>query len=97
MNKENLQNRSVCLVSISGAGHSGTTLLASMIGNHPEVHLITYETGWFLDSQESNEGAFNYLRKFTNENSRATVIVEKTPKHVFHTDKIKKYWPETRF
>jgi protein O-GlcNAc transferase len=96
MNQENSQNRSARLVSVSGAGHSGTTLLASMIGNHPEVHLITHETGWFLDPLGSNKGA-ELLTKFKDENNRATIIVEKTPRHVHHIDKISEELPETRF
>jgi hypothetical protein len=97
MNQKKLANRSVRMVSVSGAGHSGTTLLASMIGNHPEVHLITYETGWFLDTQEGINKALNYLEKFTSENNHKNVIVEKTPRHLYHLEKISEEIPGTRF
>ena len=97
MDRIESQVPSMRMVSVSGAGHSGTTLLASMIGNHPEVHLITYETGWFLNPLENYNLVSNQLSKFKVENKSAHVIVEKTPRHVYHIDKISEVYPQTRF
>jgi hypothetical protein len=92
-----MENRPVRLVSVSGPGHSGTTLLASMIGNHEKVHLITYETGWFLNSRDNYLEALNHLKSFSNENYQAPIIVEKTPRHVYHISRIAELLPDTRF
>ena len=92
-----MENRRVRLVSVSGPGHSGTTLLASMIGNHEKVHLITYETGWFLNSRDNYSEALNYLKSFSNEKYQVPIIVEKTPRHVHHISRIAELLPDTRF
>jgi hypothetical protein len=94
MELNTLQSDRATLISVSGAGHSGTTLLASMVGSHPDVHLITWETGWFL-GEDDFEYPISELKQFLKDG--VSVVVEKTPRHMYHIDKIAKTINGTKF
>jgi len=80
------------LISISGCGHSGTTLTATVLGAHKNLLLIPNETRMFIDE---NYDINNFI--FNNYTNEKTAIVEKTPNHVYVLDKIKLTYPETKF
>ena len=89
---ENKLLNNLNLISISGCGHSGTTLTATVLGAHKNLLLIPTETRMFLDDfYDINSFIFN---NYTNEK---TSIIEKTPNHVYVLDKIKLKYPETKF
>jgi hypothetical protein len=80
------------LISISGCGHSGTTLTATVLGAHKNLLLIPTETRMFLDeSYDINNFIFN------NYSNEKTMVIEKTPNHIYVLDKIKKEYPDTKF
>jgi len=80
------------LISISGCGHSGTTLTATVLGAHKNLLLIPTETRMFLDeSYDINNFIFN------NYSDKETMVIEKTPNHLYVLDKIKKEYPDTKF
>lgn len=80
------------LISISGCGHSGTTLTATVLGTHKNLLLIPTETRMFLDeSYDINNFIFN------NYSGKETMVIEKTPNHVYVLDKIKKEYPDAKF
>lgn len=82
---------------VVGCGHSGTTLLASRIARSPEIYLHPEETGLF-------QPAFgdHFSRKMLSillsaaEQSGASYLLEKTPKHVQCVGTIERYFPEAK-
>ena len=80
------------LISVSGCGHSGTTLTATVLGAHKNLLLIPTETRMFLNEFYDID---NFI--FNNYTSEKIYIIEKTPNHVYVLDKIKLKYPETKF
>jgi len=68
---------------IVGCGHSGTTLLASRLGQHPRVELIPMETSWYLPQQSLKNTRNSMLVKLQEAEAKdCVVLLEKTPKHI---------------
>ena len=89
---ENKLLNNLNLISISGCGHSGTTLTATVLGTHKNLLLIPTETRMFLDeSYDINNFIFN------NYSNEKTMVIEKTPNHIYVLDKIKQEYPDTKF
>jgi len=89
---ENKLLNNLNLISISGCGHSGTTLTATVLGTHKNLLLIPTETRMFIDeSYDINNFIFN------NYSDKQTMIIEKTPNHIYVLDKIKKEYPNAKF
>jgi len=80
------------LISISGCGHSGTTLTATVLGAHKNLLLIPTETRMFIDKSYNID---NFI--FHNYSNEKTGIIEKTPNHIYHIDKIINMYPKTKF
>lgn len=90
----------VPMISISGCGHGGTTLLATVLGAHPNVLLIDCETKWFLGLGPLALGRVRQAREFLarrNHESTVQKILEKTPRHVFRIPYIRSLFPGTPF
>lgn len=91
-----LQSR-VKTALIVGCGHSGTTLLASRIARSPQIYLHPEETGLFLPAF----GAY-FSKKIlavllsAAEQSGASYLLEKTPKHVHCFAEIERHFPEAK-
>jgi hypothetical protein len=82
---------------VLGCGHSGTTLIASRLGNHPAVALIPEETNLF----EPRRPLARARRFLVAARARALgegrqVVLEKTPKHVRVTGRLRRLLPEAR-
>jgi len=89
---ENKLPNNLNLISISGCGHSGTTLTATVLGAHKNLLLIPTETRMFLDeSYDINNFIFN------NYSNEKTMVIEKTPNHIYVLDKIKQEYPDAKF
>jgi hypothetical protein len=92
-----LENK-IPLCCIVGCGHTGTTLLASKLSNHPKVMGIGRETKFielginslFCSRQILNE--WQYFAERDNKN----LILEKTPKHIYCYKEIKKVAPNSK-
>jgi protein O-GlcNAc transferase len=78
-------------IFVSGFGHSGTTLIASILGAHSQVHLIPYETRWFMKQK-----TFYDIESYAH-NIKESHIVEKTPSHVHKIRGISKAFPDAKF
>ncbi|HTI48958.1 MAG TPA: sulfotransferase [Casimicrobiaceae bacterium] len=80
---------------ICGCGHSGTTLAATMLSQHPRLYVPLYESEAFLEDGL----AAQRLAKLVAEASAAgkTMIVEKTPRHIRKVDAIRRAIPGARF
>jgi len=79
-------------IFVFGVGHSGTTLCASILGAHQEVHLITFETGLLLDSENFGQAKMQ-LQKLWLESGKQR-LVEKTPGHLARVKEIVKFFPQ---
>jgi hypothetical protein len=66
---------------ICGCGHSGTTLLATILANHPRIHVPLYESEAFLGSDAQAKASLDRL-KCEGAAAGRPILVEKTPKHV---------------
>ncbi len=81
------------LISVSGCGHGGTTLMATIIGSHKNLYLYPYETWAFVDGYP--EKIDNLLQNKYDDN--VIGIVEKTPKHIYFIDQINNRYQDTSF
>ena len=81
---------------ICGCGHSGTTLAASILAAHPEVHIPLDETEIF---RQPPDEARRLYRKLLRAAARAgkRVLIEKTPRHIHHLELIRTTVPGARF
>ena len=85
------------LVLICGCGHTGSSILARLIGAHPSIYFVNHESGMFLANRFYNED--EYFNKFISLSSleSKSLILEKTPRHVWHIDYIRRKHPNTKF
>jgi hypothetical protein len=81
---------------ICGCGHSGTTLVATILSRHPEVYLPLYESEAFLLSEETAVERLDRLRERTLESGKR-ILIEKTPRHVRKMAVIRRMVPGARF
>lgn len=84
-------------IFVVGCGHSGTTLMASLISRHSAVLGIGDETGAFRPDCQSaySVGAIDQWDTFTRQFAK-THFVEKTPKHVHDIRRIFATLPSSR-
>lgn len=85
------------LVLMCGCGHTGSSILARIIGAHSSIYFVTQESGMFLANRYYIED--DYLNKFYADaaNEGKSLILEKTPRHVWHIDYIRRKHPESKF
>ena len=82
---------------VTGCGHSGTTLLASKLGLHPDVLLISRESNVFAPHH-----GLRLARVIVQEwlafarQEHRQVILEKSPKHVHCVGRIRRLLPDSR-
>lgn len=82
---------------VMGCGHSGTTLLASKLGLHPDVLLVSRESNIFLPQHGLRRArliAQEWLA-FARQEGRC-VVLEKSPKHVHTVRRIRRLLPRSR-
>jgi len=84
---------------ITGCGHTGSTLLARIIGSHSQIFLPLRETNIFL---AYNALIYNSLLEVemsnaTKEKSNAVYFIEKTPRHIWHVDYMRRVVKNSKF
>lgn len=85
--QENTETQQACVlppVIVTGCGHSGTSLLANILGSHPDAHGILGET-YFLLNDHSENSIKTFYSDCNKKNKK--FWVEKTPAHVHHISK----------
>lgn len=84
-------------IFICGCGHTGTTILARIIGYHSKIHFINYETGIFLLNRYFIKDKL--IKKFSNQalKKNKIYVLEKTPRHIWHVDYINKTIKNSKF
>ena len=82
---------------VAGCGHSGTTLIASRLGNHPAVALIPEETNLFEPRRPLRHARQALLAALAAARGAGReIVLEKTPKHVRVTGRIRHLLPDSR-
>jgi hypothetical protein len=84
---------------ITGCGHTGTTLLARMMGVHSKIYNPPYETNIFLAYNVLKWSTLLELQFLDAKNSKegCRIFLEKTPRHIWHVDYIKRVVPSAKF
>lgn len=87
----------VPLISMCGCGHTGSSILARILGTHSSIHFITMESGMFLANRFFSQNT--YYEQFQQDaiNAKKSFVLEKTPRHIWHVDYIRRCYPNTRF
>lgn len=96
MNPKNKKTNTYAPTFIVGCGHSGTSLLLAVLGEHPNIFAVPGESRIALQ----NDSEF-FLRKMEIFNKMAIKAgknrwVEKTPSHIRHIGKILNWEPKSK-
>jgi hypothetical protein len=80
---------------IVGCGHSGTTILLRILSEHPAIHGIPKESSLFYKESDSLilQGLLEWDAKARLHGK--SVILEKTPDHLFSINKINEFVPRS--
>jgi Uri superfamily endonuclease len=85
------------LVLICGCGHTGSSILARIVGAHSAIHFVPEESGMFLANRFYKEDQYLGSYQAAARAQNKSAILEKTPRHVWHVDYIRRKYPGTRF
>lgn len=90
-------SKNIKKIFICGCGHTGTTILARIIGYHSKIYLINFETGIFLLNRHYLKNKL--FKEHTNKalKNKKKYLLEKTPRHIWHVDYINKTIKEPKF
>jgi len=82
-------------VFIVGCGHSGTTMLRHVLGMHPNIYAVPYESRVFFHSDLKVNIANNIwsIASVTNGKPR---WLEKTPSHIHCLEKLYRFYPDSK-
>lgn len=81
---------------ICGCGHSGTTLVATILSVHPSLYVPLYESEVFLEEEAVGLERLADLRLAALRAGKR-ILVEKTPRHVLKMDVIRRVVRGARF
>ncbi len=83
-------------IFIVGCGHSGTSIMLAILGNHPALQSIPYESALFLKSESQiRETMFQWDKECIQAGKKRWI--EKTPPHIFQIKKLSLYRPKSQF
>lgn len=83
---------------ICGCSHSGTSLVTAMLGAHPLVYAIPRETRVFRENDDSRSAYLLFQRDYLPAalEKGATVLCEKTPRHIRRLGLMRETFPDAR-
>jgi len=83
-------------IFVVGCGHSGTSIMTTILGNHPNLYSIPGESGFLYQNElKHKETMYQWDRECINAGKKRWV--EKTPGHIFHIKKLSLYRPNSQF
>jgi protein O-GlcNAc transferase len=82
---------------LTGCGHTGTTIISRILGEHSRIYFPLYETNCFLlyNHFKTKEILDDFKSKASINN--CTHLLEKTPRHIWHIDWIKREYSDSNF
>jgi tetratricopeptide (TPR) repeat protein len=83
-------------IFVVGCGHSGTSVMLALLGNHPSFYPIPYESAVFLESLSKIEETMQSWDEDCLAAGKSR-WVEKTPPHIFQIGKFLKLRPQSQF
>ncbi|MEA3643573.1 MAG: FkbM family methyltransferase [Lamprobacter sp.] len=83
------------MIFVVGCGHTGTTLMATILGESDAIHTIKRETEWFLHGQDFSTELRQEREQAIAAGKRC--LLEKTPRHVYRYAKITAAFPNAKF
>jgi hypothetical protein len=82
---------------ILGCGHTGSSILARVLGEHSKVYFVPIEIGMYLANRYFEESEHRNRLSAEAIEYGANIVLEKTPRHIWHQDYIRRKYPGTRF
>lgn len=82
-------------VFIVGCGHSGTTMLRHVLGLHPSIYAVPYESRIFFHSAFKRKLA-ETIWNMTSVSLGKSRWLEKTPAHIYRIEQILRAYPDAR-
>lgn len=84
-------------VFVVGCSHSGTTIVTALLNNHPNVYSLPTESK-IMERFRTRRALHRWLDAAIEDAMSAgkARICEKTPNHVFHLDRVLRYYPKAR-
>ena len=84
-------------IFVCGCGHTGSTILARVLGAHSKIFFVQEESGCFLANRFLSKE--QTLRDFevNCEQHNKEFVLEKTPRHIWHVDYIRRSLPGSKF
>jgi hypothetical protein len=83
-------------VFICGCGHSGTTLLATILSTHADVFVPFEETNVFFKWTPLALLRYGRLKRAAR-GAGKSILIEKTPRHIRRVEKIRRLVPDAKF
>lgn len=85
------------LLLICGCGHTGSSILARILGSNSSIFFIPKESGMFLANRHYIRSSL--LSDFCSaaEAENKSLILEKTPRHIWHVDYVRNNYLNTKF
>lgn len=83
-------------IFIVGCGHSGTSLIRTILGTHSRIYAIPQESNIAIEEN------YHWFQRSLQEFDQKTIAVgkhrwvEKTPKHIYHIGKILEWCPDAK-
>lgn len=84
-------------IFVAGCGHTGTTLLSTILSESDEIFCNKQENGQFLLYNFFDQEMMIKHYETTAAESKKHLILEKTPRHVWHIDYIQRTLPRSKF
>ncbi|RWL22566.1 MAG: sulfotransferase [Mesorhizobium sp.] len=85
-----------CTGFVCGCGHSGTTLIATILASHADVFLPFEETNVFFKWAPLALYRYSKLKRAAI-GAGKSVLLEKTPRHIRRVDRIRRLVPGAKF
>lgn len=82
-------------VFIVGCGHSGTTLLKTILGAHPNIYSYPHESAMMYEGPNHAKRMIRHYQRLAVVQS-AKVFIEKTPRHIHFLDELLEVEPNAR-
>lgn len=84
-------------INICGCGHTGSSILARILGEHSKIYFVQLESGMYLANRYFRELEYRNQYIEACKNEKKSFILEKTPRHIWHVDYIRRKYQKTKF